>query len=105
VQHVVICGPPNTGKTTYSKRLARPQDLVWDWDAVVAAMMPAREPSAAPDIPMLPFAVLTTLRLDFVRILADYPASECRAIVTLVNKHEAERIAGILNAELIELPR
>jgi hypothetical protein len=35
---VVVCGPPGCGKTTYVREHKGEGDLVWDWDAVAAAI-------------------------------------------------------------------
>ena len=36
--HVVICGQPGVGKSTYAYGNAGPKDIVWDYDAIEEAM-------------------------------------------------------------------
>jgi broad-specificity NMP kinase len=35
---VVVCGPPGSGKTSYIRENKWEGDLVWDWDAISAAI-------------------------------------------------------------------
>lgn len=50
-RRIVICGPPNSGKTTYVREHASAGDLVFDWDAVAAAVTAGGVPPGEAQLP------------------------------------------------------
>ena len=38
LKRVVVCGRPGSGKSTYVNEQRKPNDLVWDWDAVAETL-------------------------------------------------------------------
>jgi len=35
---IIVCGPPASGKSTYIKEHAQPNDLIWDYDEIIKAL-------------------------------------------------------------------
>ena len=58
---IVVSGPPGAGKTTYVRQNIGRNDLVWDWDAVFAAI--TFQPQHAP-----PTDCAHQMLLDFRRV-------------------------------------
>ena len=103
MQHLVICGPPHSGKSSLARSLARPVDLVYDFDRVAEALLVAYEPERVKKIHPRAFQGLMELRAALIAWASVVDPTECRVILTVVDRRSAERIAGSLNAELRDL--
>lgn len=103
MKHLVICGAPHSGKSSRAIAEARPQDVIWDFDAIAEAMLAEYDESHAGKLPLAQFEALMELRRAFVQHMRDVDPDVCRAIVTVVDRYSAERLAGVLDAELVDL--
>lgn len=93
-RRVVVTGPPGSGKTTFVEQQRRPGDLVWDLDALAAAI------ALMPDYPRPAFVVdvLSQLRAAFVRFLVERPSVSCFVIVA--DEDDGVRLATLLGANV-----
>jgi len=93
----VITGPPGAGKSTWVKAHARPGDLVFDADYLLATMF---------NVPLhtsIDYAasLVERMRAMVVEWVLMYP--DRKAFIIQTNKERAARTAYLLGAELIEI--
>lgn len=103
MKHLVICGPPASGKSRRARAAARDVDLIFDFEQIVDAMLQGGATERLGKIPTPAFEVLMSQREAFVDRMREIDPAECRAIVTVVDRHSAERLAGVLDAELVDM--
>lgn len=97
----VVCGPPNSGKNTYVERHADADDLVWDLDALAAAMNPRWKRHV--DRPDDVAALLLELRTCVVETVRRGGLNRtCWIIIS--NEDVAKRVASPLGATLVRCP-
>ena len=60
-KRVVVCGPPGAGKATHVQQSRKPGDIVWDHDAIVAAMLGLEGHGRGKDLIPLVTAMRTTM--------------------------------------------
>ncbi|MED5545773.1 MAG: AAA family ATPase [Pseudomonadota bacterium] len=98
----IVCGPPCSGKTTYVKKYASPDDLIIDVDAILAKIRPGYEHWSGD---------LTPALLDrAIRVRNDMLGSLCRVrwphvwlIVAAPTQDEREWWARQLDGEIVYL--
>lgn len=100
-QHVVISGPPGSGKTTRARELLQPNDILFDLDALAAAVNPVfgiygNRPDA---IAML----VLQWRRELVHRIESGQLRGHRAIIIISDSDTAARVAEQVGAEVIRL--
>lgn len=103
MKHLVITGPPDSGKSTRARELARDQDVIWDFDRIAAAALVRYDDGRPRDIPPAAFDALLSMRQGLLLWAMGHDPEVCRVIVTVVDRHSGERIAGTMDADLIAL--
>jgi predicted ATPase len=99
----VICGPPNSGKTTYVQQHAALGDLVWDFDTVADALI-VHEHSLRHETLPEPYVELLRLLLSALQQYVSWSKQmPGRVFIIVTNRSHAERVAGTIDAQLIEL--
>jgi len=91
---VVVTGAPGSGKSAWVKAIARPGDLVWDADAVAAAIADEPEFPRSPHVAIM----LARLREAFVQGVLSLPAVSAYVIVS--DEPEALALAERMEARL-----
>ena len=101
----VLWGPPDSGKTTYTRQHAKPGDLVWDFDRIVATMMPGGPPAGVAEFPQDVIAAIRKMRDALVIWLAmtHYVSGDVYIIVT--HEATARRLATVIGGEVVAISR
>lgn len=91
----VICGPPGSGKTTWARSRAKPGDLVFDADDLIANLF------GTPHKQMVQHgaAIVNLLRQTVVSWLLEYP--DRHAYVIQTDERKARETAEVLQARLV----
>lgn len=100
----VVCGPPDCGKTAWVGAHVQPFDLVWDFDAAVRAIVANSRSLRHEAVPDFVVDLMRDLRsaLIYFCTKSTLPAG-AGVFVIVTDRQQAERIAGALNAELVDL--
>lgn len=94
----VICGPPGSGKTTYVRLRARPGDLVWDWDEVMAIMTRLPIQHRPPDL----INAFLAMRDGLVQGIRECPPQRNLWLI-VADKGQAMTVAEQLGAKIVDL--
>lgn len=92
-RHVVVCGRPGAGKSTYVDTNKKSGDIVFDWDIIRDAMTTAVATNHAIDL-------MLTMRESWLRWCAAHVAASYW-FVTDGSRTEAQAVADRLGAELV----
>lgn len=100
----VVCGPPDCGKTTWVRSRAEIFDLIWDFDAVANAMVMSERDLRHVLLPGYVPVLMGELQATLLRFVERGPfPSEVGVFVIVTNRLQAERLCGVINADLIDL--
>lgn len=100
----VVCGPPDSGKTTWVAQHAQPFDLVWDYDAVANVVLARDRDLRHETLPPFALSLLCELRGVLISFASSgWLPADVGVFVIVTKRESAERIAGVLNAELVVL--
>ena len=99
-RRVVVCGQPSAGKTTFVEKNSSPTDIVFDYDVLMAALLPGLH--SKQDNPADLIALIEALREALV-VFANSSATSRNVWMIATNRARAELLAGRMAAELIDL--
>lgn len=99
----VICGEPNSGKSTWVLARAQRGDLVWDFDRVVEALTVGYTDARQAELPPWLVRAAHDCREALVTWLENEEIGAAAIYVIVTRKSTAQRIASRIRAELIEL--
>lgn len=91
----VVCGPPGAGKTTWVRKHAKANDLIWDMDEVAKAMGFTSYPRPDEVLPML-----LAYREELLRRIATMARD---AWVIVADSEDAGRVARRIGAKLVRM--
>ncbi len=83
---VLVAGPPGAGKTTYVREHRELHDLVWDYDAILAAVS-----GGAWDLDVN--QIMLSMRSAYIEASKQYPRS-CWLIASAPTRAERDEISG-----------
>lgn len=98
-QHVVITGPPGSGKTTKANELQGPLDLIFDLDKLAATLNPTFATFEGRPNPIA--YLLLNFRRELITRIENGQLNGFRCILIVSRNRDAEEIAERINAEVI----
>jgi len=101
MRNLVICGPPGSGKTYLAKRKQRSNTIVFDMDAIAAALNPGFEDYE--NRPQDVARMILDLRESIVRNASTRALRQYRVIIICCDQRQANRIATQIKGEVIKL--
>lgn len=93
----IVCGPPNSGKTTWVAEHKGPNDLVWDFDAIAEAMGFGEYPR-----PTDVAGIICNMREELLRCIRSGRLRR-RAYLIVSDRNDAARCAAEVNGRLVEM--
>jgi len=97
-KRIVVCGAPGSGKTTWIESQRRPGDLVYDMDAMAAAMF------QCPTYPRPAHVFDAMLRLrEWCVAMAN--TMHCNVYLIVTDENEANDVASSINGKVAKMDR
>jgi 5-methylcytosine-specific restriction protein A len=97
-RRIVVCGAPGSGKTTWIESHRKPGDLVYDMDAMAAAMF------QCPTYPRPAHVLDAMLRLrEWCVAMAN--TMHCNVYLIVTDENEATEVARAINGEVVKIDR
>ncbi len=99
MNHLVICGKPGSGKTTYAESIREQSDIVFDLDKLSETLCPAT--ATYHQRPDWLASMLIEWRHVLVRKLIASRADN-RCILIITDETSAERVADLIGGEVVK---
>jgi len=99
-RRVVVCGQPSAGKTTYIKNNLTATDIVFDYDVLMAAVLPGLRSKR--NNPEDLINLIESFRESLV-VFANATATKRNVWVIVTDRARAEALAGRMCGELVDL--
>ena len=101
MQHVVITGPPGSGKTTAAREMRRPTDIVFDLDAICESFNPTFA-RYGPNRRRVASLVISFRDVLVLRMRQGTRLGTHRVILIVADEQRAAQIARATHAKLLK---
>ena len=98
---VVICGPPGSGKSTHARSICGPNDIVFDWDDIAAALNPSFGRGSERDSEII-YLLIDWRDALILRVISNKIKTH-KVILIVSDPHQAAKISAAIGFDYVRM--